>query len=655
MSERLYRTGFTQGREIWPILGLFLLAILVPTVCLLWFMTEAVRNERMAVQQKVSEMYGSHLNALQQAINDFWEQKGENLQQVYDTHSPDRVFLTIVEKGIADSVVLYDGKGRPAYPAEHTPSQMPSPAMPAQWPYAQSLEYAHKDYSGAAKAYAEVAAKASEDVVSVMALRAQIRCLVKAGKKSEAMGIIKESITHPEYKNIRDGHGHLVAPDLQLYLLRLLQGTGERDFGDAMDALAGRLRDYGAPSMPSSQRLFLMEELQAIGGDIEFPTLAAERLAQEYLQVIGPLPTAAFLVPSLSLDCVSRVLETKMWQMPLAGQRAIALFFKKRIMSDMQALIDRSVSLPDARIALLLNSDSAIDPEPFLSVAAGPFLPDFRLNLYLDKSDFFAAASERQIAIYVWTAFLVIGILAVLAVLAVRLILRQMRLTRLKNDIVATVSHELKTPLASMRVLVDTLLDGRYGDKAFVKDYLELISRENDRLSRMIDSFLTFSRMERKKHDFDFKEIDPADVVNAVHESVKKRFDAGGFTLAVDVSPDMPTITADRDGLIIVLLNLLDNAYTYAYDGKQVSLCAYLDKERVCFEIKDNGVGMSQKEIKKVLNPFYQSDQSLSRHGTGCGLGLSIVKSIVDAHGGSISITSERGKGSVFVVEIPIK
>lgn len=111
---------------------------------------------------------------------------------------------------------------------------------------------------------------------------------------------------------------------------------------------------------------------------------------------------------------------------------------------------------------------------------------------------------------------------------------------------------------------------------------------------------------------------------------------------------------ADKDAMATVLVNLLDNAYKYSYDDKQIELNAFANNNLVCFSVKDNGIGLTHRQIKKVFDRFYQADTNLSRQAEGTGLGLSIVKFIVDAHKGKIDVESKPGKGSIFTVTLPI-
>ncbi len=265
------------------------------------------------------------------------------------------------------------------------------------------------------------------------------------------------------------------------------------------------------------------------------------------------------------------------------------------------------------------------------------------------------AASQKQISLYFWTAFLIIVGILILTIITTRLFVRHMGLARMKNDLLTTVSHELKTPLASIRLLVDTLIDGKYKDQKLVREYIELISKENERLTRLVENFLTFSRIEDKRQTFEFRIVEPEKLVCSVYDTIRHRFESGGFSFELKVSEGISNIIADYDAMVMVLLNLLDNAYHYSGKVKSVVFSAYPEDGNVCFEIADEGIGLSPDQRKKILEPFYQVDQTLSRRGSGFGLGLSIVKSFVNVHNGSIEVRSEPGRGSTFIIKIPIK
>jgi signal transduction histidine kinase len=276
-------------------------------------------------------------------------------------------------------------------------------------------------------------------------------------------------------------------------------------------------------------------------------------------------------------------------------------------------------------------------------------LPKWAVGVELTQDEFDLATHRRQ-ATYLWIGYMVLAALVLTGLIAGQAFRRQQRLTRLKTDLVAAVSHELKTPLAGMRLLVDTLLADP-ADAAKTREYLELISAENLRLSRLIDNFLTFSRIERNRASFDFRSTAPARIVETALGAMRERLHAG--EIEVSVAPDLPDIRADEDALVTVLLNLLDNACKYTRGEKRIALRAWRDDNRVAFAVEDNGIGIAPRDLKRIFRRFYQVDRSLARETGGCGLGLSIVDFIIRAHGGEVSVKSAPGQGSTFTVRLP--
>jgi signal transduction histidine kinase len=302
---------------------------------------------------------------------------------------------------------------------------------------------------------------------------------------------------------------------------------------------------------------------------------------------------------------------------------------------------------------LILSSPGIIATIPFSHTNFNEHFPGWHLKFSIKDDDIFKSTSQKQVGIYLWTAILVILLILISGAIATQAINRQVKTNRLKNDFIATATHELKTPLASMRVLVDTLLSGHTTDPQQAHEYLELIAKENLRLSRLIDNFLTFSRMERNKRAFDRIKADPGEIVNAAADAMQTKFNHNSCLFNMTIDDHLPSIMSDKDAMVTVLVNLLDNAYKYSYDNKKIELNVFAESQQVCFSVKDNGIGMTRKQQKKIFNRFYQADSSLSRQAEGTGLGLSIVKFIIDAHKGKMTIDSEPGNGSEFIVKIP--
>ena len=557
-------------------------------------------------------------------------------------------FADLVRREVADSVIVYDSSGRVTYPESSELQTDDEPTESMEWLQARQREFQEKDHTAAADAYARITAQTSDPNIAARALQAQARCLVKAGQNQAAVEILTGELADPKYHDAKDSQGGLIVPSGQLRALQLMADPLAGAYRGTLALVVERLNDYGDSSLRASQRRFLMEELrQSVPECPEFPTLAAEILAADYLDSKRDerSPAAAALRPTGLRD---------VWQLASPDKPVLALFREERILSDMQALIDAELSVPDVSVQLVPpGTEWSQEQAPFLTAPAGDYLPNWTLSLRFTGSDPFTAAAETRVAIYLWSGIVVVVAIAILAGLVARYVGVQMRLTRLKNDLIATVTHELKTPLASTRALADMLLEGRYQDEKQRQEYLELIAKENQRLSRLIDNFLAFSRMERNKRTFEVEEVKIDALVSAALDAERERFEPPGCRLDVDIAAGLPNITGDTEALTTVLINLLDNAYKYTGNDKHIVLRAYADDGAVCLEVEDNGVGLSRRAAKKVFDRFYQVDPRLSRSSGGCGLGLSIVQFIVTAHGGSVTVASQPDRGSTFRVMLP--
>ncbi len=280
-----------------------------------------------------------------------------------------------------------------------------------------------------------------------------------------------------------------------------------------------------------------------------------------------------------------------------------------------------------------------------------PGLPELTVQIHLKGPGVVeqGIAGQRNTFIMIGAGTtLGVVLIAGLAAMAVH---RQIGLNELRNTSAATVAHELRTPLASMRMLVDTLREKRYRGEQQLHEYLDLVAAENERLSRLAENFLTFSRLQRGMQPWPMSPVAPHEVAVQAIRPLKARLDAAGF--AFDVPGSLPAVLADRDALAQVLTNLMDNALKYTGDEKRIALSARVAGTMVAFSVEDNGIGIAAGDRRSIFKPFHQLDQKLSRSNEGCGLGLAIVGQIVDAHGGEIEVAGAPGKGSVFTVKIP--
>lgn len=625
-----------------PLVLLFV--ALVPAACVLWFMTVAMRNERLAVQQDLTGVYGNHLSTVQRQLTTYWKEKQAALS-LLNTASPSEMFALIIRSNLATSAILHDATGKVVYPASTTTNVAVNVDEQADWLSAREQEFQKTNYMAAAEAYARIAQQSTNVHLKTRALQSQAGCLIKAGNKPQAVDLLAKIANDPSVRDAVAAQGTLTIPNLQLLLLKLMEDRSAEQFRTTLNALVSRLNDYSDPLLSASQRRFLMEEVQALDpSTVHFPTLPAEQLAAEYLERGGPPSTPV----GLQTSQVPGV-----WRFATPDRAIAALFRDDVLRSEMKSLIN-AVSLPDVAVKLFKPQERIPHTRPVSPQDASELMPGWRIGLSFKGPDPFEVASARQTRIYLWTGSLVVLVTGLLALLVARFVSAQTRLTQIKNDLVSTVSHELKTPLASIRALVDTLCSKRYRNEQQLQDYLQLISKENQRLTHLIENFLTFSRMERGKQRFRFDELPPETIANDAIDALKEKLQSPQCQFESRIDPGLPRIRGDADALTTVVINLLDNAFKYTDNDKRIAMRAYANGRYVCFEVEDNGIGMNRNDLKKVFDRFYQVDQSLTRQRGGCGLGLSIVQYIVNAHDGAVEVESEPGKGSTFRVKVPL-
>jgi len=229
----------------------------------------------------------------------------------------------------------------------------------------------------------------------------------------------------------------------------------------------------------------------------------------------------------------------------------------------------------------------------------------------------------------------------------------EMNLARQKTTFVTNVSHELKTPLTSIRMFAEMLKDGRQPDTEKQRNYLGLMVSETERLTRLINNVLDFSKMERGKKSYTKKRLEAARLVEDVVESQRPRLEHNGFSVSFVDAAGGVSIEADEEALKQALLNLLSNAEKYSGPAKRIDVEVAPGTGVVLVRVMDRGVGVPPAEAKKIFKEFYRIDRSLASDAHGSGLGLAIAQRIVRDHGGDIRCLPREGGGSVFEVSLP--
>ncbi|MHC4244690.1 MAG: ATP-binding protein, partial [Planctomycetota bacterium] len=740
--------NISTGNQLRWVVLLLAIAIILPTVCLLWFMSQAVGNERLAVRQKLTAVYQKRLETLSKKIDDLWLARiGVIEDETAVQRQPIEIFDRLSgrnsgtnDPNICNAVIIYDRRGKLVYPViggDDYPDEFPE-GFNLAW----ATEFTDENFTRAIQLYEQFVDWADDGYyLRYSALLGQIRCLRKLAEFDQAVTLCREMAYGQTPEDVSVSSIALIA-QARILLVNLKSQTREGIGRSDLENLIGSAINYTPGSgnvfllIPSGTRIFLLRKALEIIEQSEWAEelktkvlrakelLSAEELSSAAIEryytrtvsqpysekdandIVSILSATLEMIEGVELtglteqvseeakQQISKVLDAYQARKVGAGPFSRPAFATFESWSEDSL---RRLELPEDTFGIYHNSggktylllkkakefssdfdSSGADLEElgisyrisdsfgtyacglenpekaaFLTAPLGKYFPSWNVEIHFKDIDIFETTADKQRVVYLWTGLLAIAIMFAAGLLATRVVGKQIRINKLKNDFIATVSHELKTPLASMRVLVDTLLEGSYRNQQQVTEYLQLVSKENERLTGFIDNFLTFSRMERNKQAFAMFNTSPAAIARDAAEAVKTKFSMGQCKFEVNIREDLPQVSADRDAMITVLINLLDNAYKYSYDNKQIELRVSSEDSLVCFYVSDNGRGMSRRSAKKIFNRFYQADRSLSRHAEGCGLGLSIAKFIVDAHKGTISVESKPDKGSTFTVKLP--
>jgi len=541
---------------------------------------------------------------------------------------------------------------------------------------AEAAELALHSYSNAAQHYQTSFRLAETPQQEALALEGLARSNLAGHNYQQAIRYYQ--LLKNKYSQIGNlgGHPYGISASLQLYTIGTL--IGNEVFGpDSMLATYQMIND-GYWLISSSSYFFFKAEYESIL-EIEIGSEASrfERILK-FNQFLGD-----YVIPAIKersgFSEFNRSGETKRIYKQTDGVQYLVSFNEMQIPGpdklyfggirwNLDTIIDSIIPPLLADLTeetglefLLLNGnnlnlstgEAAQIPEEFLNLSFSTI--PFPWTLVAIQPGYEKLESDVKIQLIIYGFLVVIIIILMFCgdYVLLRGISRETDSMLLQTEFVHNVSHELKTPLSLIRLYGETLLLKENLPKADRKEGLQIITKESERLSYMINNILDFSKIEMGRKEFDLKPCNLAETVMNTMDSYRYHFVKKGFSIEEEMDQDIPMILFDKDAVEGILINLFSNAIKFSDDTKRITVRLKNTPEAICLAVADKGIGIPPDEQSNIFNRFYRVKSTTDFEARGSGLGLTLVKHVIDSHGWHIEVESTPGQGSIFTISIP--
>jgi len=315
---------------------------------------------------------------------------------------------------------------------------------------------------------------------------------------------------------------------------------------------------------------------------------------------------------------------------------------------------DISVGLLDENDSLIYHQNNEQLSNYLVSENLSPLLFNWKVALFDPDEKSIEQLSGREKHLYLAIFVGIIAVMIIGVIVMARSVIHETEVSRMKSEFVSNVSHELKTPLALIRMFGETLDSGIPIDEGKRQEFYSIIRKESERLTHLINNVLDFSRMDDGKKEYNFEEADLVGLIRNSLEAYKFHIRDMGFNIESELPDEPILLKIDKDAISQALLNLLSNAVKYSENRKYILVTVRKDSFSALISVADHGVGITKDELKKIFDKFYRVPDDKTKETRGSGLGLTLTKHIIEAHGGSIEVLSNPGEGSRFTIRIPL-
>ncbi len=564
----------------------------------------------------------------------------------------------------------------------------------AEFQTAEVSEFVERDFARAIERY-KIALLNSSFAIQKAALLSRIgRCYFKLGKYTEGIAEYKKILLLPDQKDNHATLPHSIAALSQISegyssmkmekekataLLRLYErliddpwDLAGGDFTFYLNSVRNDLEDYvrSHSSDTTASRTFL--ELQKresfLDEEIGFIELVRQNILPQ-IQMARWRGSLSEMQPRYSSERFhDSAVQIGYLMLPSSFRQSHIVSFGfeidkqylivdllPRILSTIDLGKDVVVGIVDEKAEIQYPRDRSGIWDHLVAENFSQIFPSWKVALFHREGKTIDALVEKDKQIYLGLFVGIMLVMLVGMVITVRAASHELEVSRMKAEFVSNVTHELKTPLALIRMFGETLETGLVTDEAKRHEFYQIIRKESERLTHLINNVLDFSKMDAGIKEYTFEEADLAEVVRSTLEAYKFHIREVGFEMVSEIPAEPMIATVDKDAISQAILNLLSNATKYSKDEKYIGVVLRKNSTDVILSVEDRGVGIPKEELPKIFEKFYRVGTAKTRETRGSGLGLALVKHIVKAHGGEVEISSEVGRGSTFTITIPLE
>ncbi len=553
--------------------------------------------------------------------------------------------------------------GKLILPWEHDPRLAKAEEAMAKAPFAARIrsgeeeEFIRKNYARAAVLYRQSQAVSADPIQKGYAAILLARALNKAGLTQEALS---------QYRSILNLSPELVDEygiPLWLYAAHpLIQNSGAT--WDVFEKLKTHME--GKNWLSPAAVFFVqnvIEEMETL--NLEDPLATQLELLQDQAQTqqrfFEESAELQQLFPSLGFmneSSRNQKPDSMGWLAYNRGSWLISTIPEIREGAALCIVVDGLVILREMKQEFLKSGNARLEfewtpNEMDIGESLGPSFRNLGISFSPDSISSLVELHSPQRMLYGLLLLLVLSMTFFGGYMLWRDVRREIRLAEMRSQFVSSVSHELKTPLTSIRMFAETLRMGRSKDLNVQKEYLDTIVNESRRLTRLLNNVLDFSKIEQGKRQYHMQPASISQVVQAAIQALSYPLSQQGFRLHVHIDPDIPDVPMDQDALEQAVLNLLSNAMKYSGESRDIDLKLSQAEHLACIQVVDQGVGIPPGEQSRIFDKYYRIEEAEGERSAGTGLGLALVSHIVAAHRGRIEVKSLPGKGSSFAIYLP--